>query len=189
MRSLTYLVGTTVDGYVAGPADETDFFPLGEDLLGHLATALPETLPTHVRAHLGIDAPNARFDTVVMGRRTYQPGLDIGVTSPYAHLRQFVVSRRGGLPEDPDVTVVQDDPVAAVRRLKQEDGGLDIWLAGGGTLAGALLPEIDELVVKCYPVVAGAGVPVFAGAFTPTRFEPVQRREFGGTLVTTYRRG
>ena len=35
---------------------------------------------------------------------------------------------------------------------------------------------------------AGAGVPVFAGAFTPTRFEPVERQEFGGTLVTTYRR-
>ncbi len=70
MRTLTYLVGSTIDGYIAGPADQIDFFPVGDDLLGHLTTALPETLPTHVRTHLGIDPPNTRFDTVVMGRRT-----------------------------------------------------------------------------------------------------------------------
>ncbi len=113
MRTLTYLVGTTVDGHIAGPADETDFSPLGADLPGHLGTALPGTLPTHVRAQLGIDAPDVRFDTVVMGRHTYRPGLDIGMTSPYAHLRQFVVSPEGGLPEDPAVTLVREDPLAA----------------------------------------------------------------------------
>lgn len=30
--------------------------------------------------------------------------------------------------------------------------GKDIWLCGGGKLAGALRPEIDVLVVKLHPV-------------------------------------
>ena len=71
MRRLTYLIGVTVDGFIAGPGDEIDFFPTPEPYLAHLATEYPETMPTHVRAALGIaDAPNRRWDTVVMGRGT-----------------------------------------------------------------------------------------------------------------------
>src|SRR3712207_8366055 len=106
-----------------------------------------------------------------MGRRTYDPALRLGITSPYAHLRQVVVSRTLESP-DPDVTVVRDDPVGAVRALKQEDTGLDVYLAGGGQLAGELLPEIDRLVAKVYPVVAGAGPEGLRMAVSPPPFSP-----------------
>ena len=93
MRRLTYLIGVTVDGFIAGPGDEIDFFPTPEPYLAHLAAEYPETMPTHVRAALGIaDAPNRRWDTVIMGRGTFEPALALGITSPYAHLRQLVVS-------------------------------------------------------------------------------------------------
>ena len=89
---------------------------------------------------------------------------------------------------DPQVELVPGDPVGLVRRLKKEEGG-DIWLCGGGKLAGALLPEIDELIVKSYPVVAGDGISAFTGAFRPTLFTPVRSRSFGnGTVVTWYER-
>lgn len=42
--------------------------------------------------------------------------------------------------DDPGVELVRD-PLDTVRRLKAEDGGMDIWLTGGGRLAAALLPE------------------------------------------------
>lgn len=72
-------------------------------------------------------------------------------------------------------------------RLKDEPGA-DIWLCGGARLAGELLPEIDELVFKRYPVVAGHGLPAFTGPFRPRPFTPVETRTFshGGT-ITTYR--
>jgi len=187
MRKLVYYIGSTIDGYIAGPAAETDFFPLREDLLGFLASEYPETLPTHFRVQRGIDAlHNKRFDTVVMGRGTYQPGLDVGITSPYQHLRQYVVSRSLQGPDYADVTLVAGDPVGLVRRLKQESG-LDVWLCGGGQLAGQLLPEIDELVLKQYPVVAGAGIPLFTGEFRPRGFDLTDSTRFAnGTLVLRY---
>ncbi len=190
MRKLVYYVATSIDGYIAGPGGEVDFYPVADDLAAHMNTHYPETVPAHVRPHFGValDAPNVRFDTVLMGRGTYQPALDAGITSPYAHLRQYVVSRT--IPEiaDPAVELVAGDPVELVQRLKKEDG-LDIWLCGGGILASALLPEIDELIVKNYPVVAGAGIPVFTGDFRPHQFSFSGSRTFSnGTIVTTYRR-
>ena len=76
-----------------------------------------------------------------------------------------------------------------VRALKAEDSRLDIYLAGGGRLAGQLLDEIDELVIKRYPVVAGAGLPAFGPDFSPTVFALDDVRSFdGGNLVEWYSR-
>ncbi|WP_433713113.1 dihydrofolate reductase family protein [Nocardia sp. CA-084685] len=186
MRKLVYFVGMSLDGYIAGPNDDISFYPVGDDMWDWLKAQYPETLPTHIRPHIGlaVDAPNRKFDTLIMGRGTYDPGLAIGLTSPYAHMRQYVVSSSIGRIDDPTVELVDSDPVGLVRRLKQEDG-MDIWLAGGGKLAAQLLGEIDELVIKSYPVVAGTGTPALAGEFNPTLFAPTKRTEFGnGTQVT-----
>ncbi|NEE03397.1 dihydrofolate reductase family protein [Phytoactinopolyspora halotolerans] len=190
MRKLVYYVGVSLDGYIAGPDGEVDFFPLADDLVTWIRTHYPETIPTHVRSLVGMtpDEPNRRFGALVMGRGTYQPALDIGVMSPYAHMEQYVVSGTLGRIDDSSVEVVEQDPVGLVRRLKQEATS-DIWLCGGGTLAGTLFDEIDELILKSYPVLAGAGVPVISGDFRPAAFTPTQREVFSnGTQITWYRR-
>jgi dihydrofolate reductase len=123
-----------------------------------------------------------------MGRRTYDPALAAGITNPYPHLRQYIVSRNLQS-DDSAVAVVREDPAAAVDALKREDSPLDVYLAGGGDLAAQLLPQIDQLVVKSYPVVAGAGKPVFGNAFSPTHFELDDVKTFsGGNAVLTYSR-
>lgn len=190
MRKLVYYVGVSIDGYIAGPGGEYDFYPVSDDMAVWINERYPEVVPSHIRAQVGLaDAPNKRFDTVVMGLGTYQPALDINITSPYAHLRQYVVSTTLEKIDDPSVELVPDDPIGLARRLKAEPSGKDIYLAGGGKLAGALLPEIDELIVKWYPVVAGAGVPAFQGGFNPTLFTPTRRESFSnGAQMTWFHR-
>ncbi|MDT0467362.1 dihydrofolate reductase family protein [Streptomyces gibsoniae] len=92
-------------------------------------------------------------------------------------------------PADPEVEIVSDDPAALVRDLKRQEG-MDIWLAGGGKLAAALLAEIDELIIKRNPVVIGSGIPLFDGPFAPTGFQPTARRDFdsGVSIVTCTRK-
>ena len=68
MRSLTYYVATSIDGYIAGPNGEFDFYPLSDDLARLHKRGAPRTVPTHIRKQIGFDAPNKRFDTVLMGR-------------------------------------------------------------------------------------------------------------------------
>ena len=155
--------------FTRDPNDGTSVF-YGE----YLVNEYPELLPTPARAHLGLDAPNKHFDTMLQGRGSYQIGLDLGLTRPYAHMREYVFSRTLPADTDPDVTIVAADPLGAVRGLKGEDGPLGLCLVGGPSIAGLLLPEIDDLMVKRYPVVAGSGKTLFEGAaFDPAAFQRI----------------
>jgi dihydrofolate reductase len=186
LRKLTYFIACTVDGFIAREDGSFDFFPMTGEHLPYIVEEYPETIPGHLRDVLGVRGGNRHFDTILMGRKTYEVGLSIGVTSPYAHLRQYVMSRT--MPESPsaDVRLVSTDPVDLVRELKRE-GGLDIWLCGGAGLAGSLYNEIDELIVKVNPVALGAGIGLFAGARGPTRLELKDHRTFvGGVAIHRY---
>ncbi|HEV7973855.1 dihydrofolate reductase family protein [Amycolatopsis sp.] len=191
MRKLIYFVASTLDGFIAAPdgQDPTGigFFVDEGDHQTEVLTEFPDIIPAHARAHLGLtDVENKHFDTVIMGRVTYEPGLKLGVTSPYAHLRQYVVSRSITESPDPAVEIISEDPLAKVRELKAEDGK-DIWLCGGGKLAGVLRPEIDELILKLNPVIAGDGVPLFAGGFESQHFTLSDTKIFtSGVMHLTY---
>jgi dihydrofolate reductase len=191
LRKLIYFVASTLDGFIAAPGGldptGTGFFVDEGDHMTEILTEFADIVPTHGRVHLGLtDVENKHFDTVIMGRATYEPALKIGATSPYAHLRQYVVSRSLVESPDPAVEIVSDDPLAKVRELKAEDGK-GIWLCGGGKLAGVLRPEIDELILKLHPVIAGDGVPLFDGGFTSQHFTLADTKIFtSGVMHLTY---
>jgi dihydrofolate reductase len=150
-----------------------------------LARRFPEAFPGHLRGPLGISAPNQRFDTVLMGRATYEVGLKMGITSPYPHLKQYLFSRTIADSPDPAVELVQADPAATVRGLKQESGK-DIWLCGGARLAAAVFSEIDELILKFNPVVLGTGIPLATGRHE-ARLELVDSHTYAnGFMVVRY---
>lgn len=190
MRKLVYYTAVSLDGYIAGPQGEYDFYPMCDDMTAWITERYPETLPTHLRELVGmpLDAPNRTLDTILMGRGAYEPGLAAGTDSPYNHMKQYVFSSTLAPVDNPQVEVVDTDPVELVRRLKKEEG-LDIWLCGGGNLAGQLVDEVDQLIIKSYPVVAGDGVAVFTGNFHPTRFTVGRRKEFSnGAQVSWFDR-
>ncbi|AUH41373.1 dihydrofolate reductase family protein [Streptomyces sp. CMB-StM0423] len=195
MRKLVYYIAATLDGFIAGPdgADPTGpggFWPLPADYVQYLAANYPETLPFMAREALGVTAEGSSFDTVLEGRKSYEIGLAAGVPDAYPHLRHLVFSTTLGESPAAAVEVVAGDPVARVAELKQEDGK-DIWLIGGGALAGSLYGEIDRLIVKLAPVTTGAGIPLFGreAAFDPrvwtlTGHEALE----SGALFLTYDR-
>jgi dihydrofolate reductase len=186
MRKLVYYVATTLDGYIAAEDGSFDGFIFEGDHMAGINAKYADTVPTAFREAIGLaDVPNRNFDTVLMGRNTYQvPG---GLPSPYAHLRQFVVSST--LTDTPDdVEVIRSDVAGRVAALKEEDG-LDIWLCGGGKLAAELLPLIDKMLIKIHPVVFGRGIPLFDGKADITKFQRTDAQLFeSGVSFMTYER-
>lgn len=91
---------------------------------------------------------------------------------------------------DPAVEVVADDPVATVRAMKGEPGN-DIWLVGGGELAGSLSGEIDRIVLKLAPLTLGSGIPLLGSTvdFEPQAWTLVEHAVLAsGTIFLTYDR-
>ena len=190
MRTLTYYVAVSLDGFIAGPADEVDAFPLEGDHIDMIIDEFRDALPTVAHDALGISPDNERFDTILMGWETYLAGLPAGAKNPFQHLRQFIFSRTRTETASPDLQPVNEDPLEVVRRLKQEPTGSGIWLSGGSNLAGQLLEEIDELIFKVNPILLGSGKPLFGGRpYQVDHFELVSSRPFtSGVVVNHYRR-
>ncbi|UYM07702.1 dihydrofolate reductase family protein [Solicola gregarius] len=195
MRKLTYYVASTIDGFVAGPegGDPTGpggFWTFGEDYLKHMVANYPETLPGPARSALGITDEATHFDTVIEGRASYEIGIDAGVPDAYPHLRHLVFSRTLSSVPAPAVELVASDPIECVRELKQQ-AGKDIWLIGGGTIAGALYPEIDELIIKLSPITTGTGIGLFGAqaSFDPAAWKLADSTVLpGGAAFLTYAR-
>ncbi|PHN04837.1 dihydrofolate reductase family protein [Flavilitoribacter nigricans] len=151
MRNITYHVATSLDHYIAH-----------ED--GSAGGFLPEG--DHVAAYL---AHLQDYDTVIMGRRTYEFGYDFGLEPgrpAYPHMQHYIFSKSLQLPDLSDqVEVIAEQPLDLIRSLK--DGtGTDIYLCGGGEFAGWLLDEglLDKLRIKLNPVVFGKGIPLFGSS-------------------------
>jgi len=179
MRDLIYYIATSLDGFIAREDGSFADFPWDNEFGSHLIETFPETFPTHLREGPVDRASNREFDAVVMGRKTYEVGLREGITSPYATLDQYVVSR--SMDESPDaaITLISEDPAGRIQELKASAGG-SIWLCGGGQLASSLFQKglVDRLIVKLNPIVLGSGIPMLGESTEDPRLTLTDSRAF-----------
>lgn len=189
MRDLTYFVAVSLDGRIAGANGDFSAFMIEGDHMDMLFRDWRDTLPAVALDASGLEADHAHFDCVLMGWNTYAAGLPHGVRDPYPQHEQVVFSRHRGAADVPaGIRVVSSDPVAEVRRLKEQDG-VGIWLCGGGMLAGALADEIDRLVLKVSPVLLGDGPALLDASDAPRRFELAASTTYqSGVVVNEYQR-
>lgn len=188
MRDLIYYVATTIDGQIAATDGSVTGFADDPEYLSDLHATYADALPGPAQAALGIRPPLTMWDAVVMGRRTYEVGLDQGVADPYPHLDQYVVSSTIEADSAGGPTIVRDEPTELIRRLKAGEGA-GVWLCGGGALAASLIDEIDRLILKVNPLAMGCGVPLFAGLESPVTWESKSIRTFpSGVVLLEYSR-
>jgi dihydrofolate reductase len=168
---LVYDLAVSADGFITDPHGGYEGFLFEGD---------------HV---LDYQARLARYGSVVMGRATYEAGYAFGMKpgdKPYPDLEHHVLSRTLVLPAASEVKVERGEALTVVDRLKAGEGS-DVYLCGGGKLAGHLLKarRIDRLILKLNPVVVGGGVRLFENA-APARLDLVETRRYasGVTLLS-----
>ena len=152
MRKIRYLVAMSVDGYIAGPNGEADWI-------------VPDP-------EVDFPAIWAQFDTLLMGRRTYEAARERLGEKSFAGITTMVFSRTMKPQDHPRVTVVSQVNADWVQALKNRSGK-DIWLMGGGELFRSLLDFgcVDSVEVSVIPVLLGGGVPLLPPPYSPAQLK------------------
>lgn len=168
MRKLIYYVATTLDGYIANEDGSFEGFSWDDNFMADLLAEFPETIPAHLKERSSSQDQNKVFDTVLMGRKTYEVALQQGITNPYPALDQYVFSRKMEMSPDENSTLISENAINTVQSLKNKPGKA-IWLCGGAELAVTFLKAdlIDQFIIKLNPVIFGTGIPLFAGRVQP----------------------
>lgn len=162
MRRIRYQVACSLDGFIAGPDDDFDWIP-------------PE--PT-----FDFEALYAQFDTLLMGRRTWEI---VRGTGESFRGKLVVVASRSLRPGDhPEIEVVGDDLEARIRELRSGPGR-DIWLYGGGELFSQLLEWdlVDTVEPAVIPILLGGGVPFLPSPSVRRRLTLVRNQAYPGGMV------
>lgn len=139
MRRVIYGGAMSLDGYIAGPNGEHDWIVMDPEI--------------------DFAAMNARFDTFLIGRKTFEAMMRMGGGKSSLGSQNIVFSRTLKPASYPNIRI-SADAARTVAELRQMPGR-DIALFGGGELFRSLLAErlVDGVGVSVIPVLLGGGVP------------------------------
>ena len=169
MRRVRYSVATSLDGYIAGPKGEYDWILMDPEI--------------------DFGALMRGFDTLLMGRKTYEATRQQGGGGGgMPGMQAYVFSRTLSPADCPDATV-SENPAATVADLKATSGK-DIWLFGGGSLFRGMLELglVDSVEVAIIPVLLGGGIPLLPPPAARAKLELRSHRfyEKTGTVMLEY---
>jgi dihydrofolate reductase len=168
MRQLRYSVAMSLDGFIAGPNGEYDWI-------------------VHDPA-FDFAALFRQFDTLLMGRHTFDLAQSQSPSLKSMGMKTVVVSTTLNTAQHKDVTILNSGVAEAVAALKAESGK-DIWLFGGGVLFRSLLDAglVDSVELAVSPVLLGGGVPLLPeGQRWPLRLTACNAMPNSGIVMLKY---
>jgi dihydrofolate reductase len=162
-RRVRYGVAMSLDGYIAGPNGEYDWISHDPDI--------------------DFAAMFAQFDTLLIGRKTYEAAQRVEGGAAWPGVKAFVISRTLKPVDHPRVTIASDAR-ALVTELQRQPGK-DIWLFGGGELFRSLLADglVNGVDVAIVPVLLGGGVPLLPSPADRTRLTLRKHRVYEGSGI------
>ena len=184
MRSVTYSMSMSLDGYIVGPDGSFDWPGFDEEVFRFWIDEIRE-----VGVHL-------------MGRRLYEtmlywetadqdPSLDdarLEWTALWKALPKVVFSRTLNEAAWANTALVKTDLLEAVRGLKRT-AGADLVIMGSGTIVSQLAQAglVDVFQVVLNPIVLGQGRTMFEGVDHRLSLKLTDTRRFtNGNVVLSY---
>lgn len=173
MSKIVYYVASSIDGYISGPDDDVSQFIFE----GKGVEKYQQDL--------------AQFNTVIMGRRTYEFGYQYGLKpgqAAYPGMEHHIFSDSMKIDQLAENVHIEKRSIERVREIKNS-AETDIYLCGGGQFAGWLLDNglIDRVKLKLNPVILGNGTKLFGASGTVKNMTLISQESFDkGFMILTY---
>jgi dihydrofolate reductase len=190
MRKLIVLSFITLDGVMQAPGGPDEDTSSGFKEGGWSVVYWDDILNSVMSEQM-----KAPFD-LLLGRKTYEifagywPKVKEGEDAGLNNARKFVVSKTLKNPQWKNSTLIKDDVVNEIRKLKEEDGP-EIQVHGSGNLIQTLLKNdlVDELKLKIYPVTLGTGKRLFGEGTISAGFKLIENKiSTSGVIIAGYER-
>jgi dihydrofolate reductase len=149
-----YYTAASLDGFLATEDDSLDWlFPLGDIN----SSSYPEFISGVGALAMG----SATYEWMV--RNADQVAKEVGSPWPYSQPTWVFSSRKLPMIDGADVHFTKGDVHQAHREMRVAAKGKNIWIVGGGDLAGQFYDAglLDELIVQIGSVTLGKGKPLF----------------------------
>jgi len=195
MRKLIVLSFITLDGVMQAPGgpeeDPTGGFGYGGWSAGYWDDSLSGVMAEQMAKPLDL----------LLGRRTYEifaahwpyvknDDPDGPIAGKINNARKYVVSTTLKKLDWSNSTLIKDDIVQEIEKLKQQNGP-ELQVHGSGNLIQTLLKHdlIDEFRLKIFPLTLGTGKRLFGDGTIPAGFKLVDSKTSNtGVIVATYER-
>jgi dihydrofolate reductase len=171
-----YYAATSLDGFIATEDDSLDWlFPLGE--IGQ--SSYPEFI-----AEVGALAMGATTYEWMM-RNADKVTAEVGSPWPYTQPTWIFTSRKLPAIEGADLRFASGDVRSAHADMQAAAGGKNIWVVGGGDLAGQFYDAglLDELILQIGSVTLGQGKPLFPRRVLSPVLRLTSMRQIGTSMA------
>ncbi len=164
MPKIIYYVAASLDGYIAGENNDiSKFVTSGNGVKKYMSDL-------------------EKFETVIMGRKTYEFGYQFGLEPgqpAYPHMQHYIFSETLKIDQLAENVHIEKRSIDRIIEIR-DNSETDIYLCGGGQFAGWLLDNglIDQLKLKLNPIILGNGIPLFGNSKTSFSIELIERESF-----------
>ncbi|QXQ11683.1 dihydrofolate reductase family protein [Paeniglutamicibacter sp. Y32M11] len=173
MTRFRYFVAASTDGYIADENERLDWLMEFDGFEGQ-AESYDEFMND--------------IGAIAMGADTYSwMRTEMGDKWPYPGLPTWVYTHRELAPiPGADLTFVRGDVTEWAQDIARSAKGKDVWVVGGGSLAGQFVDEglLDEVLLYSIPVLLGGGRPLVAMR-GQAKLTPTYTREYAGGIRET----
>lgn len=171
-----YYVASTLDGFIATESDSLDWlFPLG--------SIQESSYPEFIKDVGALAMGAATYEWILENSEAV--AAETGSPWPYTQPVWVFTHRILPVAKGADVKFVKDDVRVIHREMRAAAKGKNIWIVGGGDLAGQFYDAslLDELIVQIGSATLSAGKPLFPRQVLSPTLRLMSVQQMGAGMV------
>ena len=172
MRKVVIYIATSLDGYIARANGDIDWLSVVE----------------RPGVDYGYEGFIETVDTIIVGRKTYDKVLSMGIKYPPNDKQCYIITRQVKAQEG-NIIFYNENIAELINRLKSQNGK-NIFCDGGAEIVNILMKNdlIDEYIISTIPVLLGNGIRLFDDFRKKSELKLLSSRSFASGLVQNHYR-